>query len=320
MLSLQELEIFLMAAKYGNFSETGRILHLSQPAISQTIHNLEVYFGTELFMRHGRGVRLSDAGETLLPMAQDIVTAVRRMEENMAMVHGQVVGKVTVGCSTSSGKYLMPQRIARFREMFPSVQVDVLIRRRGQMFDDLLSNQLHFGVTSRQIHHHDLEYTPLYHDEVALLVPADHPWATYGRVFPDDLVDKPMIMREEGAGTRDALATSLLEHDITLDMLNVVMVLGHAEAITLAVAEGVGVAFVSRMAAAPYLALGQVVEVAVEGMNVQHDLYFARNKRSALTRSQLEFWNHMNQQTPVADVAPLVDVHNYSKALKEPQL
>ncbi len=129
MLNLQELQVFLAAAEQGNFSEAGRLLHLSQPAVSQTIHNLEKRFGAQLFVRHGRAVRLSDAGETLMPMARELLTSANRIEETMSSLHGAVVGMINIGCSTASGKYLLPGLIARFRKEFPQVRVDVLINR-----------------------------------------------------------------------------------------------------------------------------------------------------------------------------------------------
>jgi DNA-binding transcriptional LysR family regulator len=128
-----------------------------------------------------------------------------------------------------------------------------------------------------------------------LIAPADHRWAGYRRVYPDDLLDEPMVLREESSGTIEVLKTGLLEHDISFDMLNVTMGLGNAEAIEMAVEEGIGVAFISRLAAARGIELGRIVEVEVEGMKLFRKIYLARNQRFPTTRAQSEFWDFVHQ-------------------------
>ena len=121
MLNLSELNVFLVAAEGGNFSEAGRRLHLSQPAISQTISNLEKDMGMDLFERMGRTQRLTEAGQVLKPMALELIAGAKRVQETMATLQGEVVGELNIGCSTASGKYLLPGLIARFRRQFPRV-------------------------------------------------------------------------------------------------------------------------------------------------------------------------------------------------------
>lgn len=295
MLSLNELEIFVLAAENGSFSEAARLLHLSQPAISQTIQNLEKRFGVELFSRKGRSVKLTDAGEALLPMARELLTTANRLEESMTALQGVVAGKVEIGCSTASGKYLLPNLISHFRGRYPRVRIDVHVNSRENVIERLIEGRIHFAIVSKQIDHSALEYAEFYRDEVILIAPASHPWARNCHIFPDDLLDAPMITRESGSGTYEVVLRGLAEHDITPDMLNVVMSLGNAEAIEMSVEEGIGVAFVSRLAAARGLALGRVVEVKVENLHLTQTLYISRNTRFPGARSQNEFWDFVRQ-------------------------
>lgn len=291
MVNLNELVIFLAAAECGNFSQAGRQLHLSQPAVSQNMENLEKRFGAKLFMRQGRTVRLTEAGQALRPMAVELLATARRLDETMASLKGEVVGEMNLGCSTASGKYLLPGLIARFRKLFPQVRVNVLVHNRETVLNKLLGGDFSMGISSRRVEHNDLEYRDFYRDEVILIVPAGHAWARYARIYPDDLQDAPIILREESAGTRQVLFEGLRQHDISPDMLNVVMVLGNAEAIEMAVEEGIGVAFLSRLAAQRGLECGRVVEVEVKGMPLSRDLFLARNRRYPCTRAEAEFWN-----------------------------
>ena len=293
--NLNDLYIFLVASETKNFSQAGRQLHLSQPAISQTINNLEKHFGTKLFLRQGRSVCLTEIGQALRPMAQELVSAAKRLDETVSSLQGEVVGEFDIGCSTASGKYLLPSLIARFRRMYPLVRANVIVTSRDSVIKKLISGEVAMGVSSRRIQHRDLEYEDFFTDEVILIVPADHPWANFRRVYPDDLLDEPIILREESAGTVEVLKKGLLEHDISFDMLNVAMVLGNAEAIEMAVEEGIGVAFISRLAAARGIELGRAVEVKVEGMDLYRKIYLVRNQRYPTTYAQSEFWDFVHQ-------------------------
>lgn len=295
MLNLDSLRVFLTVAEYGSFSEAGRQMHLTQPAVSQSIQGLEKQLGIQLFSRQGRAVQLTEAGQVLVSMARELLAAAQRVEQTMFSLHGEVVGEMSIGCSTASGKYLLPGLIARFRHEFPQARINVLVTSRDSVIHKLLSGEVALGVSSKMIEHYDLEYQDFYKDDVILVVPAEHRWAQYRKIYPDDLLDEPIILREEAAGTREVLRDGLLKCDISPDMLNVAMVLGNAEAIGMAVEEGLGVAFISRLAAARGMALGRLVEVQVEGMELTRNLYMLRNRRQPLTRMQVEFWEFVKK-------------------------
>ena len=291
MINFSDLIVFLEAADCTSFSEAGRNLHLSQPAISQKIENLQKHFGTKLFVRVGRTMRLTESGQALKPMAKELIGVARRLEETMVSLQGEVVGEMTIGCSTASGKYLLPGLIASFRQKYPMVRINVSVTSRASVIQKMLGGDVALGVSSKMIDHPDLKYQEFFTDDVILIVPANHPWSDYPTIYPDDLLDEPIILREELAGTREVLTDSLRQQDIYPEMMNVVMELGNAEAIVMAVEEGIGVAFVSRLAAARSLDLGQVVEVQVTGMELRRSIYLVRNSQIPPTRAQIEFWD-----------------------------
>jgi DNA-binding transcriptional LysR family regulator len=140
---------------------------------------------------------------------------------------------------TASGKYLLPRLIAHFRRKFTQVRINVLVTSRETVLNKLLAGEFS-GVSSTIIEHHDLENQEFFNDEVILIVPSEHRWARFRTVFPDDLLDELVILREEAAGSRQVLVQGLSRHDITPDMLNVAMVLGNAEEIVMAVEGGLG--------------------------------------------------------------------------------
>ena len=298
MINLREIQVFITAAGSKSFSETGRKLNLTQPAVSQMIANLENQFQVSLFYRRGRAFRLTEAGQALLPMAQELFASANRLEENMHSLQDQVVGQVVIGCSTASGKYLLPGLIKRFKQIYPKVRLDVMVSSRLSVINRLISGEISLGVSSKLVEVRDLEYQDFGLDEIILVVPANHPWGKFGKVYPDDLLDEAMILREDGAGTTEVLLDGLRQHSISLDMLNIAMVLGNAEAICMAVEEGIGVAFISRLAARRGLQIGSLKEVQVENMSLHRMLYMARNVNIPSTRSQIAFWEFSRAQMP----------------------
>jgi DNA-binding transcriptional LysR family regulator len=296
MVELSNLRVFLVAAEELNFSKAAKRLHMSQSAVSQNIQVMERAYGMELFIRGGRSVELSEAGQTILPMAREVLLAARLLEDGLQEVNNQIGGELLIGCSTSAGKYLLPTLLAEFRHEYPAVHPRVKIISRDSVVDRLLNRTLPIGITSRRIEHRDIESVPFFDDRIVLIVHPSHPWATYGHAFPPDLLDQPFITREDTSGTCETVMEGLKPQNITLDNFNVVMELGNSEAIEMAVERGVGIAFVSEMIAARGIALGRIKKVEVEGLDLRRKIYMARYIGFPFTRAQSLFWEFAKSQ------------------------
>lgn len=291
MLDVYEMYVFLAAAETENFSEAGRRLQLSQPAVSMQIRSLEDKLGVDLFHRAGRHIHLTEAGHALVGMARDLVNLAIRTEEAMKSMQGRVVGELKLACSTTSGKYILPKYIAGFVERYPDVKVVCNVVGRDNALQMLCDGEAHIGITSQRVAIREVEYRPFITDPVVLIVPPGHPWARCGSVTPDELRGGEFILREPKSGTQQAVADALSAHDIRLDDLKAKMVLGNSEAIHIAVAEGIGVAFISQRAAQMGIQNEQVVQVRVSGLAMRQQLYMARHAQRAATRAQAAFWD-----------------------------
>ncbi|MDX1377675.1 MAG: LysR family transcriptional regulator [Anaerolineales bacterium] len=296
MIELSTLRVFLAAADELNFSNAAKRLHMSQSAVSQNVHALEQAYGVELFIRRGRSVILSEAGENILPNAREVLRSARMLEDQLKNVNNQVGGELLIGCSTSAGKYLMPALLSNFQKEYPAVNPKVKIMGRDGVYERLLNENIPMGVSSKEFEHHSLESIPLFEDRIILIVPNHHPWAEYGKATPDDLLDQKLIMREDKSGTCDTVLYALKSFGITPDMLNVVMELGNPEAIEMAVERGVGIAFVSEMVAARGMAMGHVKKVEVEGLDLRRQIFMARHIGYPFTRAQSLFWDFAKAQ------------------------
>lgn len=289
MVEVHELRVFLAAAEEENFSAAARKLHLSQPAISFQIQGLEQRLGVQLFQRNGKRIALTEAGQNLLPLAREMLDLSTRIEETMCAGQGIVRGHVTIGCSTSPGKYVLPLLIGAFRQKYPEAHFSVQVMTRHEVEEDLLKQQLHIGVLGLPSKRPELECFPFFVDELILIAPARHPWVKRAVIAPKELREADWIVREDSAATRQTVATILSEHGLPFDDLRVAMELGSVEAIVAAVEAGYGVSFVSRVAAQSQLNLGKVKVIQVHGLRVQRQIYLARNKLRACTCAQLRF-------------------------------
>jgi DNA-binding transcriptional LysR family regulator len=167
---------------------------------------------------------------------------------------------------------------------------------RENVYERLLNQKIPMGISSKLLEHRDIECQPLFDDRIFLVVPANHPWGTYGKATPDDLLDQKIIMREEVSGTCESVLQEIKKYGITPDMLNVTMELGSSDAIEMAVECGVGIAFVSEMVAARGLAFGRIKKVDVQGLDLKRTVYIARNVNYPFTRAQALFWKFAQTQ------------------------
>jgi DNA-binding transcriptional LysR family regulator len=294
LIELSRLEVFLAAAESLSFSDAAKHLHLSQPTISHTIQVLERELGVTLFDRSSSPLHLTDAGRLLLPRARKLVHDSVEIRELISSVQETVVGSVRIACSTTSGKYLLPQLAARFHLRYPGVSVKILSCSQTTVIPQLLDDEAGLGVMSRDPCGEGFECQEFFEDHIVLIAPADHAWASAGTLRPADLLKAPLIVREPSSGTRQVMLAELGKHDISMDDLNIFLEVGNAEAIVETVAAGYGVSFVSRLAAACALASGRVVKVPVADFDLRRKIYMVRREIENRTRAQDVFWGFVH--------------------------
>jgi LysR family transcriptional regulator, low CO2-responsive transcriptional regulator len=298
MIDIQKIETFLCAAENLNFSETAKQLHLSQPTISHHIKTLERELGTTLFERNGSGSRLTEAGRSLIPWARRLLHDADDLEAMMSSLQ-DVAGELRIACSTTAGKYVLPQLAARFRQRHPGIQVRIPACTPEQVSLDLLDGDVHLGVLSREIADSNFEIQEFFHDRIALIVPTGHPWEKRSSIDPSEILQESVIMREPTSGTRSVVLEELAKHDISLEDLNIFMEVGNAEAIVRTVAAGYGIGFVSEIATDYALERGSVANVRVDGLNLQRTIYMVRKRIGDAYRPRDAFWSFVHAEENV---------------------
>lgn len=264
MLDLQAVRAFRETARTLSFSQAAEVLQVSQPAISMKIQGLEKHLGVSLFDRGPGGTSLTRHGETFLPLADRLLRMAAAAEESVQASYSEISGRLTVGCSSTAGKYVLPELVAGFLRSFPEVDVKIHVLPRNDMLEGVVNGSIDLGVTSLRSSNHDVAYSPLFTDHLSLIVPSNHPWARDGTVQATALVGERFICREPESACREIVNSALRPTGVSLSDLQIVMEVGSAEALALAVERGIGFAFVSILAALPRVNLGRLAFIEIE--------------------------------------------------------
>lgn len=289
-MNVEHLKVFINAAQTLSFSETAQHLHVTQPTVSKYIRDLEQTLGIRLFDRSKAGLCLTEAGHAILPWAKHLLLECSKFQDLAKSLEDDVSGQIQIACTTAAGKYILPQLAARFRQLHPHVQISILACTHEGALERLLDEEADLGVISSEVGSDRLDCQYFFTDRIILIAPAGHPWADKQYIEPEDLLPEPLIMREATSGTRRVLLSELAAHDISLEDLNVFLEVGNAEAIVATVGSGIGVSFVSRMAAAYAMAFECVVEVPVRGFDLRRKICMARRSTASTNRARDVFW------------------------------
>ena len=279
VLNRNHLALFRAVAEAGGFSRAAEVIHISQPAISMQVAELEESLGTPLFDRLPRGVRLTDAGQTLLGYARRIAILEEEAERAMRELRGLERGRLALGASMTIGSYLLPKVLGEFRARHPAVELGLTIANTDTIKTRLIDGTLDLGLTEGMPPQDEELSTRVFReDELIIIAPPDHPLAkkAAGKPRPQavtarQLCGQPLVLREPGSGTREVLLRALA--DGGAEPGEVVLTLNNTEAIKCAVIAGLGLAAVSRLCVTFELAGGVLVELPTRGLKLRRSFY-----------------------------------------------
>ncbi len=244
-----KLKVFCAVAETRSFSKASEIIHLTQPAVSLQIQALEELYGTKLFDRSSSAVTLTPAGEILYKYAKHILALYASAEKEIGELTGLVRGSVAIGASTTIGNYLIPSVVADFRKTRPKIKVHLQVGNTKRIVELLKGGNIDIGLVEGEVPKQKITSEKLLEDELVLIVPPQHPFAKKKEVSIFEITTEPFIVREEGSGTRQMIEKYLEKHGISLNNMNITMILGSTEAIKNAVEHGMGISIISRWAA-----------------------------------------------------------------------
>jgi DNA-binding transcriptional LysR family regulator len=275
---LPHLGTFVKAAEVGSFTATGAELGITQAGVSQRIAALEKELAVSLFDRHAGRIRLTEKGKWLYDYARTILDLHEQARDALGGRCTPLTGDLPLATSSVPGEYFLPALLTGFNHEFPQVHVRATIGDTSTAIRELQEGQAALALVGDSTEAPHLEFRHLATDRLVLVVPTGHQWAG-GHVSSAALHGEPLILRESGSGSRRAVMRNLERAGVAVADLNIALELGGNGAIKAAVARGLGVAFLSRLAVRKELDSGDLLVVEVDGLDPARDFYLVQDSR-----------------------------------------
>ncbi|MEN9933946.1 MAG: hypothetical protein RLZZ387_525 [Chloroflexota bacterium] len=288
MLNTLHLQTFIAVVDAGNYSAAAEVLHMSQPAVSQHIKQLEAQLDdVKLFRRVGQQMLLTHAGEELVELAREVLALATRAEENIRNLRGQVSGRVTLGCTPSSGERLLPPVLSAFRDQFPAIQVSVVMAPLDTLLEWLAGQQVQVLISEEPQRRRGWESQPLGSERLVLLAPRGHALLQHEQVPPGLLKGQPLVLPRAGTPLRRVIEDGLRRRGVGAADIAVALETDGTTLVVQAVRAGLGLAFVPQLRLPGGRDTG-VVELA--GLNLQQEWYVLRSRERGAPRAVQELY------------------------------
>ncbi len=280
-ITLRQLRAFAEVARRESFTRAAEALHLTQPAVSMQIKQLEDLLGIPLFEHFGRRIVLTEAGREV----QHYARAVSEQLDELALVldglKGLERGRLRIAAITTAN-YFVPKLLAAFGTHHPGVTVSLDIGNREMVLQRLGENDADLAIMGRPPGGRNLEAKAFLDNPLIIAAPPDHPLAGQTAIPLKRLEDETFLLREPGSGTRNAMERFFKSHGLRL---TTGMEISSLVAIKQGVAAGLGLALVQRHALEMELALGRVAVLDVEGFPIRRHWYVAHRRGRRLSAS-----------------------------------
>ena len=270
------LKVFYSVAKNLSFTKASQELFVSQPAITKHIRELESLYGVRLFDRQGNKISLTGAGELLLEHCERILAEYRKLEYDMHLLQQEYAGQLRLGASTTIAQYVLPPVLARFTEKFPKMDLTLMDSNSRNIERALQEHTIDLGMVEGVFRLPDLKYEPFLCDELVPVVSAESSLAVHDELSMEEFCRVPLVLRERGSGTLDAIEMALAEHNLKLSAMNVRLHLGSTESIKSFLKYSNAMGIVSIQAIEEELKEGIFKVVDVEGLQVKRHFCFVK--------------------------------------------
>ena len=260
----RRLQVFHTVARLLSFTKAAESLHMTQPAVTFQVRQLEEYFNTRLFDRTHNRISLTEAGKRVYEYAHQIFDLYAKMDNAVRDMTGEISGVLIIGASTTIAEYMLPSLLGDFKSKYPDVNVHLKVSNSDGIVSMVENNDIDLGVVEAPVMNKNLVVENCRHDRLVAIVPPQHELAGSKQIKLKQLLDHAYIAREEGSGTREVIHEYLTDAGLKSADIHVAMELGSPEAIKGAVEAGMGVSIVSEVTIHKELQLGTLVALELE--------------------------------------------------------
>jgi DNA-binding transcriptional LysR family regulator len=291
-MDLRQLEVFVHAVHTRSFSRAAQALGVTQSTVSEHIRLLETELRTRLFERVGRETVPTRAAELLQAYAKRLLGLRAQARQALDELAGHLAGELAIGASTIPSEYVLPPIVRRFGASHPDVSIQLRVGDSREIVEAVVAGAIELGVVGAPPGSRKVVTWELMPDELVVAVSSRHAWAGRRQVTLRELRAEPLVVREVGSGSREALERALADAGIRLEDMRVAAQMGSTGVVKQAVRAGVGVSVVSRRAVEEECRHGVLACVTVTDLPIVRHFYVvthAARSRSPLCQAFLDF-------------------------------
>jgi DNA-binding transcriptional LysR family regulator len=234
---------------------------MTQPAVTFQIRQLEEHFNTRLFNRTHNRISLTVAGEMVRGYADQIMGLQIEMDDAVSELTGSAGGQLVLGASMTIGQYVVPPLLGQYRVQFPEVALRLFVANTVGVIHMVEDSEIDLGIVEGPVANKNLETEVCWE---VVVTPVGHPLTQVESLKVTQVLDYPFIVREEGSGTREVIATYLSSQGVDFSDLNLTMEFGSPEAIKGAVTAGLGISIMSIATIEKERLLGRLAGVSLD--------------------------------------------------------
>lgn len=286
--TLHQLRVFGTVARHRSMTKAAEDLHMTQPAVSIQVKQLQEAIGIPLIEVIGHQIYLTEAGRHLQKMHQVVSDEIASFHATVSQLRGGLEGTLTISAA-STAKYFLPYLLGEFLKKYPKIRISLKVKNRDEVLTHLKNNDYDLAVLSQVPDDPSLKAFPFLDNPLVLCCAPDHPLAGQAGISVQQLKNESFINREDGSGTRLVMERYLKDHGISVSP---VMELGTNEAVKQAIMAGIGISLISGLSLVNEVKLGKICVLDVQGLPVmtQWNALHKKGKRlSPVIRNFLDF-------------------------------
>ncbi|KVM60343.1 LysR family transcriptional regulator [Burkholderia ubonensis] len=285
-MNFTHLAAFFAVVETGSVTAAAERIHVSQPALTREIKELEDRLGVSLFERLPRGMQPTEAGSMLASYAAQIFSLADAAETTIGEFAGLERGHLVFGASRTIGVFVLPHILHEFGQRYPGVSVEMSVSNTEEIEGGVSSGSHQIGFVEGSVNESAFEAQPVGRDELIAVASPSHPLAGKRRVSASALIHAGLVTREPGSGTRRAVEQAYAAHGLELKAM---LSIGSTDAIKRFLRMGHAVTWISRHAVIEELASKALVQLHVSGLRIERQFYLIRRKSAVLSPSAKAF-------------------------------
>lgn len=284
-MNLEYLHSFYVTVKFNSISKAADKLHLTQPGLSIQLKNLEKDLGVTLLNRSNKGVEMTEEGKVIFDYAHTLLDMKGNIERDLKSLH-EDVPTLIIGSCKSVGEYALPCSIYTFKKFYKEIDIHMQIDNSQEVIKKLCDHTINIGVVQYDPKKDNISTKTIISDELVLVGSG---YNNTDKISLEELKSLPLILREDGSGTRDLILSSLKEKNINLRDLNVIYNLNSPEAIKSSISSNKGFSFLPKLIIKKELKEHYLKKIEVDGFKIDFNYYIVCRKNYILTSYEQTF-------------------------------